>query len=220
MASSTQTPVVLPDFSAASSDDPPEGAAASPTSLQPTYVDPSEPTTSGDPDAFTSVYAPSFYKGLIDAATFLVDVPTMGAGYVMGAGAEALGFDESAKRFRNPVLLSDVVKGGFEAPARIGEAITGEAPGAWTAGFDATPREARTQKEKFFRDAFYISGGALSFPTALGAAFGTFRAPVQKLLSEAGGRSVNSEAARKAIDFASNAKGPNAPQALVEAARG
>ena len=128
MASSTQTPVVLPDFSASSSGNPPAGAAASPPSLQTTYVDPNEPTTSGSPDAFSSVYAPSFYKGLIDAATFLVDIPTMGAGYVMGAGAEALGFDEAAKRFRKPVLLSDVVKGGFEAPAKIQEAITGEAP--------------------------------------------------------------------------------------------
>jgi hypothetical protein len=245
MASSTQTPVILPDFSATSSNGPPAEVAASPTSLPPdparaaeismriirppppppplpqleqTYVDPSEPTTSGAPGAFTSVYAPSFYKGLIDAATFLFDVPTMGAGYVMGAGAEALGFDESAKRFRNPGLLSDVVKGGFEAPARIEEAITGEAA-TITSSFDATPREARTQQEKFFRDAFYISGGALSLPTALGGVFGTFRAPVQKLLTDAGGRSVNSEAARKAIDFASNAKGPNAAQALVGASR-
>ena len=171
-------------------------------SFEGVFVDPSEPETSGSPGAFSSVYAPSLYKGLIDAATFLVDVPTMAAGYAMGAGAEALGFPETAENFRNPVTLSRGAVQAFES-----------------AGFNATPREARTQKEKFFRDVFYIGGGAVSFPTALGAAFGTFRAPVQKLLGDAAGRGANSEAARKAIDVASNAKGPNAPQALVEAAR-
>ena len=218
MADSTQTPVVLPDFSVPAEQSPTAAAGSSPPTLQKAYVDRAEPTTSGAPEAFSSVYAPNFYKGLIDAATFLVDIPTMAAGYVMGEGAEALGFDETAKQFKTPVLLSDVVKSGFEAPAKIEEAITGEAP-TFTAGFSATPREARTQKEKFFRDVFYISGGALSFPTALGSAFGTFRAPVQKLLSDAAGRGANSEAARKALDFASNAKGPNAAQALVESAR-
>ena len=196
-----------------------EGSSNQTPSFEGVYVDKTQPTVSSSPDAFSSVYAPGFYKGLIEAATFLVDIPTMLAGWGLGAGAEALGFDEAAKTFQNPVLLSDIVKGGMEAPARIEEAITGEAPSAWTAGFDATPREARTQKEKFFRDVFYISGGALSFPTALGGAFGTFKAPLKRLLSDAAGRGANSEAARKALDFASNAKGPNAPQALVEAAR-
>ena len=218
MVDSTKKPVILPDFSVTDQQSPTSAKAPITPTLQTTYVDPSEPTTSGSPDAFSSVYAPNFYKGLIDAATFLVDIPTMAASYVMGEGAEALGFDEAAKQFKTPVLLSDVVKSGFEAPAKIEEAITGEAP-TFTAGFSATPREARTQKEKFFRDVFYISGGALSFPTALGSTFGTFRAPVQKLLSDAAGRGANSEAARKALDFASNAKGPNAAQALVEAAR-
>tara|TARA_B100001123_G_C15338748_1_gene1033881 strand:- start:30 stop:3815 length:3786 start_codon:yes stop_codon:yes gene_type:complete len=186
--------------------------------IQGIYVDSEEPETAGAPDAFSSLYAPEFYRGLIDAATFLVDIPTMGAGYALGKGAEALGFDETAKKFKNPILLSDVVKGGFEAPARIEEAITGEAP-VYTAGFDATPRKARNPRERFFRDIAYISGGGVSFPTALGAVYGTLRAPVSKLLSDAAGRGVNSEAARRAIDAAVKTKDPNALKALSDSAR-
>jgi hypothetical protein len=152
MANSTST-TVLPSWAPTEQNSDSSDADLNP-SLKETYVDPSEPTTSGDPDAFTSVYAPSFYKGLIDAATFLVDVPTMGAGYVMGAGAEALGFDESAKRFRNPVLFSDVVKGGFEAPASIETAITGEAPGSWTGVSTPPPERPEPRKKSFFETCF------------------------------------------------------------------
>jgi len=189
-----------------------------PPNFQETFVSAEDPESMGAPDAFSSLYAPNFYKGAIDAATFLVDIPTTIAGAGLGIGADLLGFDEAAKRFRNPVLLGDIVKAGFEAPARIEEAITGEAP-TITAGFDATPREARNQSERFWRDVFYISGGGVSFPTALGQAFGTLRGPVQKFLTDAGGRGVNSEAARRLLDQASSAKGPNAVQALVDAAR-
>ena len=187
-------------------------------SFEGTYVDPTEPETAGAPEAFSSLYAPEFYRGLIDAATFLVDIPTMGAGYLLGEGAEALGFPETAKKLKDPVLLSDIAKQGFEAPARIETAITGEAPTV-TAGFDATPREARNSRERFFRDLAYISGGGLSFPTSLGAFYGTLRAPTQKLLSDAMGRGANSEAARKAINSAVNTKSPNALKALNDAAR-
>jgi hypothetical protein len=189
-----------------------------PPDLRGTFVSAEDPESMGAPDAFSSLYAPNFYKGAIDAATFLVDIPTTIAGAGLGIGFDLLGFDETAKRFKNPVLLGDIVKAGFEAPARIEEAITGEAP-TITAGFDATPREARNQSERFLRDVFYISGGGVSFPTALGQAFGTLRGPVQKFLTDAGGRGVNSEAARRLLDQASSAKGPNAAQALVDAAR-
>ena len=69
------------------------------------YADPKDPEDRGFEDSFVGVYAPSFYKGMIDAATFLIDLPTQGAGYVLGEGAEALGFEESAKRLKNPILL-------------------------------------------------------------------------------------------------------------------
>ena len=187
-------------------------------SFENVYADPKDPEDRGFEDSFVGVYAPSFYKGMIDAATFLIDLPTQGAGYVLGEGAEALGFEESAKRLKNPILLSDVVKAGFEAPATIQEAVTGEPAGFLSRSFDATPRKAQSEEERFFRDVSYISGGALSFPTSLAKAGGTFKKPIQKLLSDASGRSANSEAARKAIGQASKTKGPNAAQALANAA--
>jgi len=167
------------------------------------FVDPDDPASSGAASqAFSGLYMPSFYKGFIDAATFLVDIPAMGAGWLLGEGAEVLGFEEAASDFRNPILLSDLVKGGFEG-----------------LGFDATPREAKNAQERFLRDVFYMSGGGVSFPTALAGVFGTFRGPVSKLLRDASGRGPTSEAARSALNTAQKAKGPNARQALVEAAK-
>lgn len=182
-----------------------------------TYVDPTDPQSTGQPPAFTSLYMPEFYRGLIEAGTALIDLPTMAAGYSLGTGAELLGWDDTAKALKNPVLLGDIVKGGFEAPAVIEEAITGESPTV-TAGFDATPRTARNAQERFWRDVFYISGGGISFPTAIAQAFGTLRGPVQKLLLDAGGRGETSEAARSLLARAQNKKGPNAVQALSDAA--
>lgn len=89
------------------------------------FVDPKDPESTGQPDAFSSLYAPTFYKGLIDAGTFLFDIPTQVLGTVAGTAAEALGFDELGRDLKNPVLTADIVKKGFEAPARIEEAITG-----------------------------------------------------------------------------------------------
>jgi hypothetical protein len=196
----------------------PEGTNTEP-SFSGTYIDPEDPESSGAPPAFTSMYAPSFYQGMIEAATFLFDLPIGAAGWALGEGAEALGWDELAGGLRRPVNLSGVVKEVFEAPARIEEAITGEPAGVLTSGFDATPRAPRNAEERFWKDVFYLSGGSASFPTSLGAIFKTFRGPVNKLLLDASGRGVNSQAARSALDAAKSVKGPSARQALVDTAR-
>ena len=181
-------------------------------------IDPKDPESRGFSESFSNIYAPSFYKGLIDAGTFLFDIPTQVLGSATGTVAEALGFDEFGRDLKNPVLLSDIVKKGFEAPARIEEAITGE-PATVTSGFDATPRAAQSQKERFYRDLAYISGGGLSFPTSLAAGFNVLRAPAKKLLDDAAGRTTNSEAARKLVDQAFKNKGPNVAQALKDASQ-
>ena len=175
------------------------------------YVDPE----AGGQEALTSLYIPSAYQGAIDAATFLVDIPVRGLGWLLAEGADAFGFAETAEGLRNPLLLGDIVKAGFEAPASIEEAITRE-PATLMAGFDATPREALNKQEKFWRDFSYISGGALTFPTSLGAAFGTFKAPVTKLIVDASGRGVNSSAAKWAIANASRSKHPGALEAVAK----
>jgi len=167
------------------------------------YVDPSQPTEMGAPDVFPSIVAPNFYKGGIDALTFLVDLPTMAAHKVMEVGAEAIGYEGFPKK---PVLLSDIIRGGFEAPATIESAITGEAP-TITKGFSATPRAPRTDEERAYRDWSYITGGALSFPVGLANFYGHLglqfgkRAwdPVQKLLGDASQRGLNSTKAQEAI---------------------
>ena len=196
----------------------PEGTDTGP-SFSGTYIDPEDPESSGAPPAFTSMYMPSFYLGMIEAATFLFDIPIGAVGWALGEGAEALGWDELAKDFRRPVTVGGVVKEVFEAPARIEEAITGEPAGVLTSGFRATPREPRNAEERFWRDVFYLSGGAASFPTSLGAIFKTFGGPINKLLADASGRGANSQAARSALDAAKSVKGPSARQALVDAAR-
>ena len=180
------------------------------------YIDETDPETTGAPPAFSSVYRPAAISGLIDAATFLVDIPTQALGQGMGYGAELLGFDETAERLRNPVTVGGTVKQVFEAPARIEEAITGE-PTRIMRGFDATPRAPQSQKERFWKDVFYISGGALSFPKALAAVFKTARKPIFDLLEDANGRGLGSPAAREALQRAS-ASGNNALQALAGAA--
>ena len=180
------------------------------------YIDETDPETTGAPPAFSSVYRPAAISGLIDAATFLFDIPTQLLGQGMGYGAELLGFDETAEDFRNPVTLGGIAKQVFEAPARIEEAITGE-PTRIMRGFDATPRAPQSQKERFWKDVFYISGGALSFPKALAAVFKTARKPIFDLLEDANGRGLGSPAAREALQRAS-ASGNNALQALAAAA--
>ena len=224
-------PDILPDWtvpsvSASGEDqDPVPSVSASGEDQDPvpsfseTYTTPEDPETSGYPSSFSSLYMPNLYAGLIDALTFLIDIPTMVAGYALGEGAEALGFEESAKRFKNPLLLSDIGKAAFEAPRVVEEAITGEPAGSFTSAFDATPRAPRSSAERFWKDFFYIGGGGLSFPTALAGAFGAFRGPVTRLLANASGRGTNSAAAQAMLEKAYTAKGPNAVQALIETAR-
>jgi hypothetical protein len=165
------------------------------------YVDREDPVSMGADPAFGSLYLPSLYSGLIDAATFLVDIPAKGMGLALGTGADLLGFPEAGSFLKNPFTLGSLVKSGFEAP-----------------GFDATPRAPRSQEERFLSDVFYISGGGLSFPTSLAGIFSSFRGPVSALLRDASGRGINSAAARYALDKAKFAKGPNAREALVDAA--
>ena len=184
------------------------------------YVDPENPESMGFSEPFSNVYAPNLYSGAIDAATFLVDIPTMGAGYALGTGAEVLGADELAKNLKNPVLLSDVVKGTFELPKIIEQEVGGD--NKFFGGFDATPRAPQGASERFFKDVFYISGGGLSLPASLRKVFGNNKKPLTKLLEDASGRTSNSEFARKTLANAinnPNARGPNAASALVEAAR-
>jgi len=184
------------------------------------YVDPENPESMGFSEPFSNVYAPNLYAGAIDAATFLVDLPTMGAGYALGTGAEVLGADELAQNLKNPVLLSDVVKGTFELPKIIEQEVRGD--NKFFGGFDATPRAPQGASERFFKDVFYISGGGLSLPASLRKVFGNNKKPLTKLLEDASGRTSNSEFARKTLANAinnPNARGPNAASALVEAAR-
>ena len=183
------------------------------------YVDREDPVSMGADPAFGFQYMPSLYSGLIDAATFLVDIPTKGAGLALGTGADLLGFPETGSRLKNPITLGSLAKSGFEGADVLGiESVTGE-PSRLSAGFDATPRAPRSQEERFWSDVFYISGGGLSFPTSLGGIFSSFKGPVSALLRDASGRGVNSAAAVNALDKAKFAKGPNAREALVDAAK-
>ena len=180
------------------------------------YV-PSEPL--GDAPAFESLYAPAGKKGLLEAATFLFDLPAQGVGWAAGQTADILGFPETAAQLKNPITLSDLIGKGIEGADLFGiETMTGR-PSRISEGFDVTPREPQTGGERFWHDVFYVSGGGLSFPTSIGGIFGAFRGPVSKLIEDASGRGVNSVAATAALDKAKLVKGPNARAALVEAAK-
>ena len=184
------------------------------------YVDPNDPESLGAEPAFSSVGMPSFYKGALDAATFLIDFPTMVAGKGLAFGADLLGLEESAKRLRNPITIGKIATEGFELPQKIETAITGKDP-TLTSGFSATPREAQNEQERFLRDAFYITGGGISFPTSLAGVFGNLlkSTPVRKLIEDAAGRGSNSVAAQNALKDASKMKNMKPVQALGEVAK-
>ena len=195
---------------------------AGPPNFDGVFVNPDSPESMGYPDPLYSIVLPNLTKGLIEGATALVDIPITLAGTALGIGVDLLGYEETAKRLKNPVLASDILAGVYEIPPALEEAITNEPP-TITAGFDATPRVGRNPRERFLGDAALIAGGGLSFPTALARAFGILKGPLQNLLGDAADRGVNSEAARQLLKKASGARGPNAVRettdALVEAAR-
>lgn len=209
-----------PDFSPpiAANQSPP--AATSPTaggdappSFEGVYVDPNEPTEMGAPPVFQSIVMPQLYKGIIDGGTFLLDLPVLGLNYVLRKGAEAVGSDAFQGR---PVTLGDIGRTAFEAPAAIETAITGEPP-TITSGFSATPRAPRTASERALGDLAYITGGALTFPAALGSklAYGTLSVPAKELepakqlLNDASSRNLFSNEAtstvKKALQGTKNA---------------
>ena len=181
------------------------------------YVDREDPVSMGADPAFRSLYMPSAYSSLIEAATFLVDVPILGAGLLLGTGADLLGYTDHS--FKNPATLGSSVKRAFETPPIIESALTGEPASVFTRGFDATPREPRSPDERFWASVFYMLGGGLPFPTSLSGIFSSFKRPVSALLKDVPGRGVNRAAAVNALDKAKVAKGPNAAEALVAAAR-
>ena len=217
--------VIIPDFSNLTQGTGPENANQQGSeTVAPNFkgitIDRDDPESMGAEPAFSSVYMPNFYKGFLDAATFLVDVPTTLFGKALGAGAELLGLEESAKRLRNPITIGKIAKEGFELPQKIETSITGKDP-TLTSGFSATPREAENEQERFLRDVFYITGGGVSFPTSLAAGFGNLlkSTPVKKLIEDAAGRGSNSVAARNALENASKIKNMNPAKALAEVAK-
>ena len=181
--------------------------SASPASQGPNfsdvYVDPREPTEMGAPPVFQSIVMPNLYKGFIEGATFLFDIPTLGMNYLLRKGAEAVGSDAFQGK---PVTLGDLGRAAFEAPATIETAITGKPP-TITSGFSTTPRAPRSDTERAARDWAYVTGGVLSFPATLGSRFvyGTFNAPVaeldpvKRLLNDAAGRNLQSNEATGTI---------------------
>ncbi len=127
-----------PDFSPpiAANQSPP--AATSPTaggdappSFEGVYVDPNEPTEMGAPPVFQSIFMPNLYKGMIEGATFLFDIPILATNYVLRKGAEAVGSDAFQGK---PVTLGDIGRTAFEAVP--------------LPGFSATPRAPRTASER------------------------------------------------------------------------
>ena len=160
------------------------------------YVDPNDPESLGAEPAFSSVGMPSLFKGALEAGLFLIDFPTMVAGKGLAFGADLLGLEESAKRLRNPITIGKIATEGFELPQKIETAITGKDP-TLTSGFSATPREAQNEQERFLRDAFYITGGGISFPTSLAGVFGNLlkSTPVRKLIEDAACLLYTSDAA-------------------------
>jgi len=152
--------------------------------------------------------------------------------WVLKKGSEAVGLDPKYLSAEKPKTLGGFLKQGFELPATIETAITGEFPSPFTRGFSATPREAKTEEERFGRDFAYILGGGLTLPISLSSMFGQMGTqitsrfgdivlregePIYRLLETAGGRGVNSVAARRLVEDAT--KGPNPGQALKDAAR-
>ena len=176
---------------------------------------------------YSEVYVPSLYQGGIEALTLLLDVPTQAVNWLLKKGSEAVGLDPKYLSAEKPLTLGDIVKYGFELPATIETAITDESPGVLTKGFSATPRAAKTEEERFGRDLAYILGGGLTLPVGLGSMFGQLTSrfgstvlregePINRLLETAGGRGVNSVAARRLVQ--NSVKGPNPAQALKDAA--
>ena len=176
---------------------------------------------------YSTLYAPSLYQGGIEALTLVADLPTHILDWLLRRGSEAVGVDPTTFLGKKAVTLGDIVKYGFEAPAKLETAITGESPGVLTRGFSATPRAAKTEEERFGRDFAYLLGGGLTLPASLSAMFGqqTTRLgdivlregePIYRLLETAGGRGANSVAARRLVADAT--KGPNKAQALKDAA--
>lgn len=196
-----------PDFSPpiAANQSPP--AATSPTaggdappSFEGVYVDPNEPTEMGAPPVFQSIFMPNLYKGMIEGATFLFDIPILATNYVLRKGAEAVGSDAFQGK---PVTLGDIGRTAFEAVP--------------LPGFSATPRAPRTASERAAGDLAYITGGAFTFPAALGSklAYGTLSGPAKELepakqlLNDASSRNLLSNEAtstvKKALQGTKNA---------------
>jgi hypothetical protein len=180
----------------------------------------------GGPAPWSTLYTPSIYKGAIEGLGFLVDLPTMALNYLIKKGFETAGFEETAERFDRPLLLSDIGKEVFEAPATIERAIrrsdiglfpSGEEP-VLTAGFSATPREARTRGEQFGADVAYMLGASGSFPFGLAGATGKFAKETGKLLADAGGRNLHSTLARATLENALKVGTPNPVRALAQGA--
>ena len=164
------------------------------------YVDPSDPTEMGAPPVFESIFMPNLYKGIIEGGTFLFDLPVLGLNYVLRKGAEAVGSDAFQGK---PVTLGDSFRTAFEAVP--------------LPGFSATPRAPRTASERAAGDLAYITGGAFSFPVALGSklAYRTFSGPAKELepakqlLNDASSRNLLSNEAtstvKKALQGTKNA---------------
>lgn len=107
--------VIIPDFSNLTQGTGPENANQQGSeTVAPNFkgitIDRDDPESMGAEPAFSSVYMPNFYKGFLDAATFLVDVPTTLFGKALGAGAELLGLEESAKDSETPLQLVRLLK--------------------------------------------------------------------------------------------------------------
>jgi hypothetical protein len=180
----------------------------------------------GGPAPWSTLYTPSIYKGAIEGLGFLVDLPTMGLNYILKKGLETAGFEETASLADRPLLLSDIGKEIFEAPATIERAIrrsdtalftSGEEP-VLTAGFSATPREARTSGEQFGADVSYMLGASGSFPFGLAGATGKFAKETGKLLADAEGRNLHSTLARATLENALKVGTPNPVRALAQGA--
>ena len=147
--------------------------------------------------------APSLFAGVMDGVASLIDIPALGASWAAGKALETFGLGETdfARGVKNPALFGDLLKEGFEIPQVIEEAITGE-EADWTRFFDAKPREARNNSERFWGDLWYIAGTAHTFPSGLAGALGKLRAPTSQLLRDAADRGVGSNAARKHLSDA------------------
>ena len=199
-------------------------------------------TSSGGPAPFTTLVTPAAYRGMLEGLSFLVDMPIHALNAVLREGIKGLsapveftdpetgetttlrpglpGLSAWAEENLNrPFTFSDISTEIFEAPGAWETLWTGEDP--TILDFSASPRPPIGPTERAMADAAYLAGTVATFPIGLAGAGGKLgrgieNFAVERLLSDAAGRTSTSSAARAELTKAFGSNNP--AEAMVEVA--